>query len=712
MDTTELMQQIRMLEKELEFYKDYDTKTGVQNKDAFYKKVLELHSLYPEEKFQIIFIDIERFKLVNDFYGTEQGDRLLRYMADEIKTYFAGEKICYTRFGADTFTVFRPSCSHEESMKTAEDIRKMLRKYPLDMEIRVAIGFYEIIDWNIPVSLMCDRAGIAAASIKGSYETDAIWYERWMRNFLVEEHELLNGLDSSLKNGEFKIYIQPKCNMRTEKITGGEVLVRWQHPQKGMIPPKDFIPIFEKNGFIKNLDKYVWEETAKWMHKRNSAGKPVFPVSVNISRIDIFGIDVCQFFETLIHKYKLHRDWIELEITESACINQTEEVISVINKLMDNGFTVSMDDFGSGYSSLNMLKDINIDVLKLDMRFLDNDKEKSRSILESVVRMARWMDLKIIAEGVEHKKQVDFLKNIGCTYAQGFYYYKPMPLQEFEELLENPEKVDFNDSYMKEDNPSTLIHMREFLAEDVLSEVILNNLMGMVVIYSFDGKQVEVVQGNLRYYQTLHPKRPHGRDVSRAASEQIVEADRKLFLQGFRDAKPAGDAGASVTLRRYLDDGSRVWLRLQIFFLSEKNGKGIYYASISDVTGYMEALEKARVSEALFKTAVESCEIIIFELDIASRKIYYSRRTQEILGVEENFCDAPDGLFKQGCISPEDEKEIRKMYDAIYRGEASASCQVKIMLQDGTVVESQTTLIAIPDEEGKVVKALGVVQKI
>lgn len=706
-----LTERIRELEKELKLYKDYDRVTGLYNKAAFCRRVEKIFCAFPQDAFQILFLDIEHFKLINDFYGMEQGDHLLSYAAEQIRGRFAGNAVCYARWGADTFVIFRPSASREKCLETAEDMHRALKNYPLDMEVRSVIGVYEIKERQISVELMCDRAGIAAASVKGNYTAHVAWYEKSMRNLLVEEHELLNGLDSSLAAGEFEVYIQPKCNMRTGYIVGGEALARWRHSQKGMISPKDFIPVFERNGFVKQLDPYIWEQTAQWLHARDKAGEPVLPISVNISRIDIFGMDLCRFFEELIRRYELRRDWLELEITEGACINQTEKVIGVINRLMDHGFTVLLDDFGSGYSSLNMLKDINVDVLKLDMRFLDNDHKKSHNILESVVRMARWMDLKIVAEGVEQEAQEDFLKKIGCTYAQGFYYYRPMPLAEYEALLDTPGKADFED-HMREDNASTIIHMRDFFAEDMLSEVLLTNLMGMVVIYAFDGKEVSVVQGNLRYYQILHPQAPHGADVSRDANFQIEKEDRQAFVKTFRQAGQAGDEGAEVTVRRYLHDGRRVWLKLHIFFLSEKNGKGIYYASISDVTDTMNALVEVRLSEELFRSALESEQDLVFEVDLKERKAKYTEQIRQLLGLEDVILRVPEDFTTQGYVPPEHVPAFCRMYERIFAGAEQAGCTIQMYVGENRRVWSRITLTAIRDENGRAAKAVGLVRNV
>lgn len=711
-DYSALLSMVADLEKKLYYCQNFDSLTGLYNKEAFYQKSSEILRAFPMTDFYIIYIDIERFKLVNDFYGTLQGNHLLEYLAQKLNGFVSSESCCLGRSGADTFVLLAPFVSLTETAGMVKAIYHFFSEYPLDMEIRPAIGLYRIQDFSIPISLMCDRAALASRSIKGKYTTHAVWYTDSMRSSLVEQHDLINGLGGSLANGEFEVYIQPKCNMRTGKIVGGEALVRWHHPQKGMIPPGDFIPFFEQCGFIKNLDQYVWEETAKWLQKRQTAKLPLLPISVNISRIDIFSIDVCGFFEKLVEKYGLDYHLIELEITESAYTDRIDEVIEIVNKLRAKGFIVLMDDFGSGYSSLNILKDIRIDVLKLDMRFLDSTDKRSNSILESVIRMARWMNLRVLAEGVENQEQIDFLLGIGCTYAQGFYYYRPMPIQEFEALFETKEKIDLQDNFMQEEFVSSVISLRDFLSEDILSEIILNNILGIVVLYSYDGETVRFLRGNLQYYQTLHPHALLGSDVSKDVVDAIHIEDRPIFFNAIKQALSAGDKGTQITVRRYSDAGSINWFQIKLFYLSENKGISNFYACITDVSDYMHAIENRRISEERFRIAIESSRDVIFEVDIASRTAKYSPQAQILMGLNQSYVKVPEGLITAGAIPPEYEKDFRQMYEAVFQGQDRASCTIPLRLNAGRISWIRITLTTIWDETGKPVKAVGLARDV
>ena len=439
----ELVRENIQLREKLRFFEERDCLTGLYNTNTFSAMAEKYLKRYPEQRCQILCVDVQRFKLVNDICGARQGDELLKYLAHRLEETFRTDRTLIGRLASNLFVLLLPLAEGGE--QAAEKIREIFRDSPLDMEVLPAIGLYTAEDPELPVALMCDRAVLALNSIKGNYMQMWAVYDEPMRNRLMQEQEILNGAESALRNREFRLYIQPKCSLATGKMTGAEVLVRWEHPVRGLMEPKDFMPFFEKSGFIRKMDQYIWEETAAWMQKWQSMGRRLIPVSVNVSRVDILGMDVRRILQSLVERYELEPSMLEIEITEGAYSSRTEEITGFAEDLMRQGFTVLMDDFGSGYSSLNLLKDISIDVLKLDMRFLDNHRRKSRDIVTSVVSMAKWLNLKVVAEGVENRQQVEFLLDIGCNYAQGFYYYKPMRLEAFEQLLLDEEKVDFQD---------------------------------------------------------------------------------------------------------------------------------------------------------------------------------------------------------------------------------------------------------------------------
>lgn len=260
-------------------------------------------------------------------------------------------------------------------------------------------------------------------------------YDDSLRKNLLRERQILDEMENALTSHQFEVYYQPKYDIYSDTVSGAEALIRWNHPEMGFLSPGEFIPIFERNGFITRLDFYVWEEVCRAISEWKKQGWKVVPVSVNISRMD-FGIsDLAERITMLAEKYQIERELLHLEITESVYTDEPQYIIQTVKVLRDNGFKIEMDDFGSGYSSLNMLSKLSIDVLKLDMKFIQKSEENQKNILGFVISLAKWMNLATVAEGVETQEQVERLKSFGCDYVQGYFFAKPMPGEEFENYL-------------------------------------------------------------------------------------------------------------------------------------------------------------------------------------------------------------------------------------------------------------------------------------
>ncbi|MEG2144092.1 MAG: EAL domain-containing protein, partial [Oscillospiraceae bacterium] len=305
------------------------------------------------------------------------------------------------------------------------------------INITVKYGVFSIDNEKLSVGVMCDRALLAADGIKGHYGEFFAYYDDSIRQRLLKEQFINDNMEAALEAKQFEVYVQPKYSLRSDKIAGAEALVRWLHPQRGLMSPVEFIPLFEKNGFITRLDYFVWDKTCGLIRKWLDMGLEVVPISVNVSRADIYNPDLLENISGLLEKYNLEPARLHLEITETAYTENPKQIIESVKKLKRYGFIIEMDDFGTGYSSLNMLSELPIDVLKLDMKFIQNESKKdcSRNILSFIVSLAKWMNILVVAEGVETEEQVHHLKDMECNYVQGYYYARPMPWEEFQEVL-------------------------------------------------------------------------------------------------------------------------------------------------------------------------------------------------------------------------------------------------------------------------------------
>lgn len=414
----------------------YDRLTGLYSKQYFYQQAGEVLLRNPDQQYDIICSDIENFKLINDVFGVKAGDSLLRGIGNAYAERLKGIGIC-GRLNSDQFVCLlkhRDDYTDDMFIEASGLMNGLLDIHNIVMKW----GIYNVEDRSVPIEQICDRALLAARSIKGQYGKYFAIYDDTLRNQLLREQAITDSMESALSQNQFLVYLQPKYRIKDEALVGAEALVRWNHPFWGFLSPAEFIPLFEKNGFITRLDRFVWEKACAVLHDWDERGYYPMSVSVNVSRADIYNEDLADILVTIIKKYDLDPSRLHLEITESAYTENPKQIIDTVTTLRELGFVIEMDDFGSGYSSLNMLNDMPIDILKLDMKFIRSEmaKPKSQGILQFIINLARWMNLSVVAEGVETKAQLLRLTEIGCDYVQGYYFAKPMPCQEFEGLLD------------------------------------------------------------------------------------------------------------------------------------------------------------------------------------------------------------------------------------------------------------------------------------
>ncbi len=392
----------------------------------------EMIKRHPDEEIAFIQFDVERFKLINEKYGVEAGDDLLDFLYNTLGL-ICSEEQPYARLTADVFMVITAFKSDTELLDFIHRLESMLTGFR-EMEYRLIFGVAIVEDRTLHTRRHGDNAAIARQSIKGNALNNIGFYNGRMKSDLHKKQSIEDDMMNALLGNQFVMYLQPKFSISSQRIIGAEALARWIHPEKGMISPADFVPVFEENGFILKLDQIIWESACRKIREWIDKGIEPVPISVNISREYIHTFDVVGEMLHLVKKYDLPIKLIELEITETT---DAEGVSDVVQKMKDAGFTMLMDDFGSGYSSLNMLQKTQFDVLKIDRGFLSEFMESSRGrkIISHTISMSHDIGLDIIAEGVETPEQARFLSDCGCDSAQGFYYSKPITQEEFDKML-------------------------------------------------------------------------------------------------------------------------------------------------------------------------------------------------------------------------------------------------------------------------------------
>ena len=419
---------------EQEKYKaSHDSLTGLLNRDQFYEDVHDMVNKYHDTTFYLICSNIKDFKFINEIFGMEKGNQVLLKQAKLMSSNPSERTIC-ARLMNDRFALCLPREEFDEK-RVADSIKELQREFSGNsFHLHTYMGVYEIRDRDEAVSIMVDKANIAADTIKNNYDCCVAYYDEHLLEISIEQRRLLGEFEPALQNDEFVMYLQPQVK-RDGAAKGAEALVRWVHPSRGILTPYAFIDILENAGLIYKLDLYIWEKAAQKLAEWKEKGYGSYHISVNISTKDFYIIDIYETFTGLINKYGIAASNLHLEITETTLMTDFEKNMNIIHKLQGVGFRVEIDDFGSGYSSLNMLKDISADVLKIDMGFLrkSENEVKGQDILESIITLAGKIGMDVITEGVETKKQLDMLTMMGCHEFQGYYFSKPVPVSEFEE---------------------------------------------------------------------------------------------------------------------------------------------------------------------------------------------------------------------------------------------------------------------------------------
>lgn len=416
-----------------------DKLTGLLTKDYFFQYAHEYDKFHPEQEVDAVVVNINKFHLINELYGRNYGDKVLCTIADGVRSFARGCGGVACRDNADCFYIY---IEHQENY---DYLTKILADRLIDItdkhDFHFRIGIYPDIYHSVNLEQRFDRALQASNSVSKNSNHDVVAiYDNNMHEKELYEAKLLNGIEKALLEKQFNVVFQPKYDITGDepKLCSAEVLVRWKHPELGFVRPDSFIPLFEENGRIKELDRFVWQEAAKQIKRWKDMYGVTMPLSVNVSRVDIFDPDLLDFLKEILEENSLEPKDMHLEITETAYTDSVTTIVEVVNSLREAGFKVEMDDFGKGYSSLNMLTSLPIDAIKLDMGFVKGiaESNKELSMVEFIVNVARFLEVPLIAEGVENSEQYLLLKKAGCDVIQGYYFSKPVNTSEFGHLIE------------------------------------------------------------------------------------------------------------------------------------------------------------------------------------------------------------------------------------------------------------------------------------
>ncbi len=572
---------------ELKYIAEYDTLTGMYNKKKFYDVTREMLRCNNDKKFVFIRFDVDRFQMVNSFFGYNEGDKLLVYIGKQLKDVYS--VMPYATFGRIESDVFGICHRYDEStiLRRIADVRNMLAKYNPEYDIVPNLGLYVIEDNNLPMETIFNRATLASNYSKGNYVKFYTFYNDKMSKTIIHDQEIINDMKSAIEKEQFDLYFQPKYSLENNKPYGAEALVRWFHPTKGMVMPGEFIPVLEKNGYISKLDYFVWEKACKYLRKWMDEGRTPYPISVNVSRVNMYNPKIVDIIKGLTDKYNIPPELLNLELTESAYVENPVVIKDIITKLQLYGFIILMDDFGSGYSSLNTLKDISVDILKVDMKFLSNTDIPGRgdNILASVIRMAKWINLPVVVEGVETYEQARFLRSIGCDYVQGYYFASPMPVEDYLKLIDSNEEFHNNESGRNKSEDSEQININALFEKNPQMEMIFGNNLQTIVIYEYSDGNVELLRVNEGFYDMF------GSSDTALKKENVIsiidENYKETVISAFETAIRTKKI-AEAEYERTKNNGTNMWVKLRLQYIQKIGNKHLLFGTLNDITAQKE----------------------------------------------------------------------------------------------------------------------------
>ncbi len=536
------------------------------------------------------------------------------------------------------------------------------------------------------------------------------WCERGLfmedlTNRMIEP-ELVGCFEDALTFGHIYAVYQPQINHSTGRMVGAEALMRWKHPIYGIQMPGDFIPVLEKNNLIYRADLHIFETVCRFQRKCLDEGISIIPISVNMSRYDIYNTNYVEEIEAIRKKYDIPVKFLRLEITESSAIGGRELITKVLRQLHDHGYTVEMDDFGSGYSSLNILKDLDVDVIKLDMAFLAGDiGGRGGTILGSIVQMTKWLNTPVIAEGVETMEQADYMLSTGCKYIQGYLYYKPLPEEEF---LEKMIQLDHEPLTPGMHLIKTL-DAGKFWDPNSMETLIFNNFVGGAAIFTYDedSKELKILRVNRKYVKELGMNMSEHDIIGKDAWTGFDEKNKEKYLALLKRTVESGDEEMGETWRTVYSDccgEDRICIRTYVREIGEAEKQHLFYAMVHNITAEKKIHEQMAEDEARYKFAFEQANVYAWEYTIATKEMRPCFRCMRDLGLPPLIKNYPEPVIENGVFPPDYADQYRDWHKQLEQGVESIEGIIPLTVGR---VPFHVRYTLEKDENGRPLKAYG-----
>lgn len=700
-----------------------DQLTGLYTREKFQKEMMRLLQDHPQTQFVLMSLDIDNFKTYNNFFGVEEGDHLLQFIGKLISEQMLDNQLAlYARYSADFFLMLFP---HDE--KVIEDVVqttvRKLKNFNKNYNIKPSFGVYIVDDPSLPLELMQDRVSLAAGKCKGKYKQYVGYYDKKLGERILYEQDVLNRIDQALKKEEFQVYYQPKYSLTTGRPTGAEALVRWINADGSIMMPGDFIPVLEDNGYISNLDYYVWEHVCASLHRWRAEKLPIMPVSVNVSLINLYNPNFEDILSDLLEKYELPAELLHLEFTESAFVENMDMVSDVLHRLHQKGFKVYLDDFGKGSASLNMLRSLPVDLLKIDMHLLPINPSRDRGgkILAALIRMAEWLQIPVVMEGTENPDQINFLRDNNCEYAQGFYFSRPVPEENYHKLL--------TDGCPSQELPqwsSDRQMMTEVWTSDTMVDKLFENIMEPLLVFELEGENLHIIRGNHTFVNKFGIL-DNDNDFDRILDERYITAQDRMAM--IAEVKKAARSRQTTTCEFAVSDASqwlalhatrqgKIWLHAAFQFVERSGSRDIFTCVLSDITDSKRMLEELHLTRnaALYQEqfamiALKMSGLCVWEYDPLNQCVYQLKGMPHLDGsdadVVENF---PECMIQSGMIHREDIDPYRDMMHRLDAGEPEAEgiFRVRKKPEEEAYRYLHIKYNNIFNDEGKPFRAIGI----
>ena len=628
-----------------------DELTGLFTRKAFLLKVEDFISHNREKNFCIIAFDFDNFKSSNSLYGVEKCNEFLAYSAREMmKAMPAG---IAGRYGGDQFILFYEYNEKVDKERLSHIVKLILDRAPIPHQI-VKMGVYAPIDCELPLVICCDRAFLSIGAIKGKYGKNLAFFEDELQNQLLNEQRIIETMERALEESQFQVFYQPKHETVSGNIAGAEALVRWNHPEYGFMSPASFIPLFERNGFITKLDTFVLEQVCKDIKRWEQDGLPLVPISVNVSRRDFMEEGCIEKQYKIIDKYNVDHSLLHMEVTESLYSENTDLIISQVKRTQNMGFSIEMDDFGSGYSSLGSLATFPLNILKLDISFVRNII-KNEIVIENIIKMAHRMGLLTIAEGAETLEQYKILKILGCDYIQGFYFSKPLSCRDFEAYLKKSSVVSAGRIHLKESTGE-----QTDLSENMLiaANEVAEGIPGGFFSYHADGA-LELISFNTELIKMYGCKTAEEfREFVGNSFCGIVHPDDFTRVQRSIDMQITKENNIDyVEYRIKCKDGTVKYVKDYGRFVRTKNYGDIFYVFLNDIT--MEERSKAEAEAELVRKIELQRTADLASNANRAKNIFMQNVAQNILNDMQKMIDITNEVKNHIEITKADENAVK-----------------------------------------------------